>query len=112
MLNKIILIGRLGEDPNHTVLKDGQELVEFSFATEERYKDLKNTEWHRVKMFGPLAQVMKKYGFKGQLIYLEGKIHYSSWEKDGVKHYSTEIICNTLKILEWKEEEPKVNPWP
>ena len=112
MLNKIQLIGRIGDDPQHKVLTDGKELIEFSLATEERYKDLKDTEWHRIKIFGPLAQVMKKHGFKGQLLYLEGKVHYSSWEKDGIKYYATDIICNTVKILEWKAEEPKVNPWP
>lgn len=107
------MIGRTGGDPEHTVTNNGTEIVEFSLATEERYKDKQDVEWHRIKMFGPLAQVMQKHGFKGQLLYLEGKIHYSSWKDTaGNMRYSTEIICNTVKILEWKEEEPKVNPWP
>jgi single-strand DNA-binding protein len=110
MINKVQLIGRTGEDPNYFVTTNGSEIVEFSFATSDRYKDQEETEWHRIKMFGGLATVMKMQGFKGQLLYLEGKIHYSSWEdKEGNKRYSTEIICHNLKILEWKE---KVNPWP
>jgi len=110
MINRVQLIGRIGEEPKHIVTVNGSEITEFSFATSERYKDQEETEWHRVKMFGPLAAFMHNQAFKGQLLYLEGKIHYSSWDdRDGNKRYSTEIICSTVKILEWKE---KNNPWP
>jgi len=104
MYNKTQLLGRLGEDPEYQVLGDGKEMVTFNFATEERYKDLRDTEWHRIKIFGPLAQTMQKHGYKGQLLFLEGRIHYSKWKDTaGNVRYSTEIICNNVKILEWKE---------
>lgn len=113
MYNKAQLIGRIGDEPSHTITPNGTEIVEFQFATSDRYKDKEDTEWHRIKMFGPLAQIMQKHGFKGQLLFIEGKIHYSSWKDTaGNMRYSTEIIANTVKILEWKEEEPKTNPWP
>lgn len=111
MINKVTLVGRVGKDPEQHQLETGI-VVNFSLATSERWKDKsgekqESTEWHNCKAFGSLAEIITKYVKKGDLLYIEGKIKTRSWEKDGTKHYATDIVCNTVKMLSGKSERPQ-----
>lgn len=98
MLNKVILIGRVGKDPDIRQTKDGKAIANISLATSEKWTDKQSgekkekTEWHRVVVFGKLAEIVQKYVAKGSLLYIEGQIQTRKWEKDGVDQYSTEIV--------------------
>lgn len=102
MANKAILAGRVGKDPEVRTLSSGDKVANFSLATSERYKDKNGerkeiTEWHNVSVFGNLAEkVVEPYIKKGQLLYIEGKIKTRSWESDGVKKYTTEIVLDNF----------------
>lgn len=104
-VNKAILIGNLGSDPEVKNTTSGKTVASFSLATSERYKDKTTgetksmTEWHNVVLWGSLADIAGKYLKKGSKIYLEGKIKTRSWDKDGVKRYITEIIGDNLTML-------------
>ncbi len=106
MINKCILVGRLGADPEVRYLPDGTMVVNLRIATDETWKDKQGekqqkTEWHRVVIFGKLAEIAGKYTGKGRLVYIEGRIQTRSWDdKDGVKRYSTEIIGLVMKLLD------------
>ena len=108
-LNKVSLIGYLGNDPESQFLPSGSQVVKFSLATTENWKDKvgewqKRTEWHNVLAFNKLAELCTEYLKKGALVYVEGKIQYRSWDdKDGVKKYRTEILINTMKMLDKKK---------
>lgn len=83
---------------------DGRPICSFSLATKETWKDAsgvkqEETEWHRVVIFGKLAEVAWQYLSKGKPVYLEGRNKTNSWEKDGQKHYSTDVICNVMQFL-------------
>jgi len=105
MLNKALLIGRLGGDPEVRYTQDGLMVVNFNIATDETRRDKKGdrvqkTEWHRIVVFGKLAEICANYLVKGKLIYVEGRIQTRSWEdKEGVRHYTTEIIASDMKML-------------
>jgi single-strand DNA-binding protein len=119
MLNKVILIGRLGKDPEVHYTPDGKMITNFNLATDEQWKDkqgekVQKTEWHKIVVFGKLAEICGNYLVKGKLVYLEGKLQTRSWEnKDGVKQYTTEIVANDMKMLGDKqkaEAEPQQPP--
>lgn len=98
-INKAIIVGRVGKDPETSGV-----VTKFTVATSEKYKDKagveqEKTEWHTITTFGKLAEVCQKYVTKGMQVYVEGKIQTSSYEKDGVKKYSTSIIANTVQFL-------------
>ena len=104
-VNKVILIGRVGKDPEVRHLENGVTVANFSMATSESYKD-KNTgekkeltEWHNIVLWRGLAEVAAKYVHKGDLIYIEGKMITRKWEKDGITRYSTEVLGNNLTML-------------
>jgi len=105
MLNKVELIGRTGQDPESRFMPNGGQVVNLSLATTRRYKSkqsgerVEETEWHRVVMFGKLAEITAEYVKKGRLIRVEGRIRTRSWEKDGIKRYSTEIIADEMLML-------------
>jgi single-strand DNA-binding protein len=113
-VNKAILLGRVGKDPEVRSLDNGKMVANFSLATSESYKDRngekkENTEWHNLVLWGKTAEIAQKYVKKGDQIYVEGKITTRSWEKDGVTRYTTEIQVNNLTMLGGKrsnEEEP------
>lgn len=112
MINKVTLVGRLGQDPELKYLPNGTPVTSLSVATSEKWKDKsgnkqERTEWHKVVMFGRVAEVANQYLNKGEMCYLEGKIQTQSWEKDGVKRYTTKIVASTLKLLESKSENSK-----
>ena len=106
MLNKVTLIGRLGRDPEFRTTGSGISLTKFTLATDEKRKNEKGesistTEWHRIVIWRRMAEVARDYLRKGSLIYLEGKIHYDSYEnKEGQKVYTTDIICDFFKMLD------------
>lgn len=98
-VNKVILVGRLGKDPESKVLSNGTAVCNFSIATSEKYKDKETTEWHNITMFGKVAEIAQQYLRKGAIVFLEGKIKTESWEKDGEKKYKTTIVCHEMKML-------------
>lgn len=103
-VNKVILIGNVGSDPELNQTQSGTSYMRFSVATTERTgkkdgekKEL--TEWHRCVMFDKVAEALAPYMSKGKQVYVEGKLRTRQWEKDGQNHYSTEIIVNEIKLL-------------
>lgn len=111
MINRIMLIGNTGRDPEIRVTSSGTKVAAFSLATSETYKDHKGdkqteTQWHNIKVWGKLAEVAEKYIRKGQLLYIEGKVAYSSYDdKDGNKKYVTEIVASNLQMLGGKKSD-------
>ncbi len=105
MINKVILVGNLGKDPEVSYTPSGMAVAKFSIATSERWKDKNSgemqerTEWHRITAFGRLGEICGEYLSKGRQVYIEGRLQTSSWEKDGVTRYSTDIIANEMKML-------------
>lgn len=104
-VNKVILVGRLGKDPEVRHLENGATVANFSMATSETYKDRQTgerreqTEWHNVVLWRGLAEVAEKYVKKGDMIYVEGKLRTRSWEKDGVTRYTTEVVGDNMTML-------------
>lgn len=109
-VNKVILIGRLGKNPETHVFENGGKKVSFSLATSETYRDKDGnrkelTEWHNIICWRNLADVAEKYLAKGKLIYLEGRLRTRAWDDaNGAKHYTTEIEANTFTMLGSKED--------
>jgi single-strand DNA-binding protein len=116
MVNKVILVGRLGADPEVRYMQDGTMVTNFRLATDEQWKDksgekVQRTEWHRVVAFRKLAEICGNFLSKGRLVYIEGKMQTRSWEdKDGQKRFTTEIVASNMQMLESKggggREEP------
>ena len=110
MVNKAMLIGRLGKDPEVRYTPDGTMVTNFNLATDEQRKDkngekVQKTEWHRIVTFGKLAEICGNYLVKGKLIFVEGRIQTRSWEdKDGVKRFTTEIIASNMQMLDSKAQ--------
>ena len=108
MVNRVLLIGRLGKDPEVRYTPDGMMVTNFTMATDEQRKDkngqkIQRTEWHRIVTFGKLAEICSSYLSKGKLIFIEGRIQTKSWEdKDGNKRSTTEIIANNMQMLDSK----------
>jgi len=104
-VNKVILIGNLGRDPETRFLPSGSAVANISVATTDTWKDKTSgekkeaTEWHRVVFFGRLAEIVGEYLKKGSQVYVEGRLQTRKYEKDGQDHYSTEIIADTMKML-------------
>lgn len=110
-VNKVILVGNIGKDPEVRNLENGAKVATFSLATSDSYKDksgnkVDQTEWHNIVAWRGLAEIAEKYMRKGMTIYLEGKIRTRSWEdKEGNKKYTTEIIADTIQMLGGKKSE-------
>ena len=108
-LNKAMLIGRLGRDPELRYTKSGGAVANFSIATDSRWKDKEgnqqeSTEWHNIVVFGRTADVVQQYLKKGRLVYVEGRLQTRDWvDNQNVKHYRTEIVANTVQFLERTE---------
>jgi len=104
-VNKAILVGRLGKDPEIKYTPSGTAIANFTIATSENYKDKdgqkqERTEWHRIVAFGKLAEICGEYLAKGKQVYIEGRIQTRSWDdKDGNKKYMTEIVANIMQML-------------
>ena len=117
-INKVIILGRLGQDPELKYTPGGVAVATFSVATSEFWKDKddkkqERTEWHRCVVWGQLAENVSKYVKKGQQIYLEGKNQTREWEdKDKVKRYTTEVIVSSVQFIGSKEEGSTRPPAP
>lgn len=104
-VNKVILVGRLGKDPEVRHLESGVAVANFPIATSEIYKDRntgerrEQTEWHNIVLWRGLADISEKYLKKGDMVYIEGKLRTRSWEKDGVTRYTTEIVGDNMTML-------------
>ena len=108
MVNRALLIGRLGADPEVRYTPDGAMVTSFRLATDEQWKDkagekVQKTEWHRIVTFGKLAEICGNYLSKGKMVFVEGRIQTRSWEdKEGNKRYTTEIIASDMRMLDSK----------
>jgi single-strand DNA-binding protein len=104
-VNKVILVGRLGKDPEVRNLENGATVANFTIATSESYKDRTTgekkeiTEWHNIVLWRGLAEISQKYLHKGDMIYIEGKLRTRSWEKEGVTRYTTEVVADNMTML-------------
>lgn len=113
-VNKVILVGNLGKDPEVRTIESGKKVANFSLATSETYKDRdgnkkEKTEWHSVVLWDKLAEIAEKYLSKGSTVYIEGKLQTRSWDdKDGNKRYTTEVVGQNLTMLGGKQstEQP------
>ena len=116
-MNRATLIGHLGKDPEITHTNGGTTIAKFSLATTDRRTDKKSgvtkksTEWHRITVFGRLAEICGEYLHKGKQVCIVGRIQTSSWEKDGIKKYSTEIIASNMEMLGRKRSEEINEPY-
>ena len=104
-LNRVMLMGHLGRDPETSAMPSGDTVVNISVAATEKWKDKQTgeqkelTEWFRVVAFGKLAEIMSQYLKKGDAVYIEGSMRTRSWEKDGIKRYSTEVKAASMQML-------------
>ena len=113
-VNKVILVGNLGKDPEMRTFNSGDSVANFSVATSESWKDKQTgekktqTEWHNVSAFRKLAEICEKYLKKGDKVYIEGKLKTDKYEKDGVTKYTTRIIADQMQMLGSKSDEGQV----
>jgi single-strand DNA-binding protein len=118
-VNKAILLGNVCQDPEVKVLESGRKVATFNLATNERGYTLANgtqvpekVEYHSLVLWAGLAEVAEKYVRKGSQLYVEGKITTRSWEKDGIRHYKTEIMVSDMQMLGAKKSEPQPQEQP
>ena len=114
-INKVLLIGNVGKDPEIKTFASGNKVASITLATTERYKDRngeqkEETEWHSVQAFGKLADVVERFVHKGSLLYLDGKIRTRSYEADGRTMYRTEILADHIQMLDRRENRPALGP--
>ena len=108
-VNKVILVGNVGGDPETKYMPSGGAVTNLSIATSESWKDKQTgqpqerTEWHRVVFFNRLAEIASEYVRKGSKVYVEGSLRTRQWEQDGVKRYSTEIVASEMQMLDSRE---------
>jgi single-strand DNA-binding protein len=112
-VNKVILVGTCGQDPETRYMPNGNAVTNLSLATSEQWTDkqtgqkVEKTEWHRVSLFGKVAEIAGEYLRKGSQVYIEGKLQTREWEKDGIKRYTTEIVVDmqgTMQLLGGRPE--------
>ena len=114
-INKVILVGNLGNDPDVKYTQGGMAITTLSLATTTVRKDkdgqpIEKTEWHRVKLFGKLGEISGEYLKKGRQVYIEGRLEYGSYEKDGVKHYTTDVVADDMQMLGGGGSESRSEP--
>lgn len=103
-MNKIVLIGRLGKDPESKSTSSGTHITNFSIATDDGYGDNKKTNWHNIVAFGKTADAVTSYLGKGSLVGVTGSIQYRTWDKkDGGKGYMTKVIADQIEFLDTKQ---------
>jgi len=113
-INKVILVGRLGNDPELRYTADGTAVTNFRIATSDEWTDKatnekkERTEWHRIVTWRKLAELCSEYLTKGRQVYVEGKLQTRSWEKDGIIRYSTEIVASEVQFLGPRPESDNV----
>ena len=107
-VNKAIIVGNVGSDPDIRTMPNGNQVVNLSIATSDEWKDKntgdkkEKTEWHRCVFFNKIADIAAQYVNKGSKLYIEGRLQTRSYEQDGVKKYSTEIVVNDMQMLDSK----------
>lgn len=117
-INKVILVGNLGKDPEIRSLENGVSVAKFPLATSESYKNrngerVETTEWHNIVMWRGLAEIAEKYLKKGSRVYIEGKIRTRSYDdKDGIKKYITEIEADNMLMLDGRSDRPDAGGTP
>lgn len=110
MINKVILVGNVGMDPEVRSLETGVKVARIRLATSERIfnrqtnETTEHTEWHTVTLWRGLAEVVDKYVHKGSQLYIEGRLRSREWEQDGQKRYATEIVADDMKLLGRRQE--------
>jgi single-strand DNA-binding protein len=118
-INKVILIGRLGKDPDLSYTPNGTPVAKFPLATSEEWKDKntgekrERTEWHNIEAWRRLAEICGEYLKKGKQVYIEGHLQTDTWEKDGIKRYMTKVVADNIQMLDskgkaQKDEQPSV----
>lgn len=117
MVNKAILIGNVGADPDVRYLDGGVAVANLRLATTERYKkngeNVDQTEWHNIVLWRNLAEIVEKYVHKGMRLYIEGRIRTRSWDDpNGNKRYTTEIWADTMQMLSYRQESDKAGAAP
>jgi len=111
-VNKVIILGNLGKDPETRYFPDGNGVTNITVATTHTWKDKtsgdkkEETEWHRISFFGRLHEIAAEYLAKGSPVYVEGRLKTRKYQKDGVDHYSTEIIAESMQLLGSKGDRP------
>jgi len=109
-VNKVMLLGNVGKDPEVRYTTTGMAIANLSLATSSKRKDkntgeiIEETQWHRVQFFDRLAEIVGEYITKGSSIFIEGRLKYGSYEKDGVKHYTTDIVAEQMQMLGSKDK--------
>ena len=109
-INKVILVGNLGRDPETRYMPSGGAVTNVSIATSKGWKDRdsgeqkERTEWHRIVFFNKLAEIAGEYLKRGSKVYIEGELRTRDWEKDGQKHYTTEVVASELQMLDSRGE--------
>jgi len=105
-INKVILVGNLGRDPETRYMPSGEQITNIAVATTDRWKDKSSgeqkeaTEWHRISFFGKLAEIAGQYLKKGSQVYVEGRLRTRKYtDKDGIERYATEIVADTMQML-------------
>ena len=117
MINKVILIGNLGADPEIRYSQSGSQVATFNVATTERRKGQdgqmqEQTEWHRIVAWSKLAEICSQYLHKGSKVYLEGKLHTRKWpDQGGIERYTTEIVAREMKMLDGKKDGQQQQQW-
>ena len=109
MINRHLLIGNLGKDPEVRTLENGTKVANFSLATTHKYKGNKETDWHNIVVFGKGAEIIEMFVHKGDRLYVEGRSRTRSWDdKDGNKRYTTEVLVDNFQMLDGKKEAEDV----
>jgi single-strand DNA-binding protein len=109
-INKVILVGNLGRDPETRYMPSGGAVTNVSIATSKGWKDKdsgeqkERTEWHRIVFFNKLAEIAGEYLKRGSKVYIEGELRTRNWEKDGQKHYTTEVVASEMQMLDSRGE--------
>ena len=109
-INKVILVGNLGRDPETRYMPSGGAVTNVSIATSKGWKDRdsgeqkERTEWHRIVFFNRLAEIAGEYLKRGSKVYIEGELRTRDWEKDGQKHYTTEVVASEMQMLDSRGE--------
>lgn len=117
-INKVIIVGTLGKDPEVKYMPNGDAVCNLSVATSESWKDkhgekVEKTEWHRVVIFRKLAEIAGEYLIKGSKVYLEGKIATRKWQdKEGIDRYTTEVVASKLQMLDSRPSQGQGNNRP
>jgi len=117
-INKVILVGRLGKDPEVRYTSDGTAIASFSIATSETWKDKagtkhEKTEWHNIEAWRRLGEICGEYLKKGMQVYVEGRLQTDSWtDKSGNKRYSTKVVVREMQMLDGKQQAPQEEDAP